>query len=555
MKSLKLIIISAMILMVSLFVIGCSKNDIPDKPSVATGTVSHDTTDPVTETETTSVTTTPAPTTPPAKITSFIVPKEDNRNMCETLTGEISDGKITLKITAPTDTYSLKEARVSVEHDGQLSYPTADSETIDLTSSDCCFTVTNDEGYESVYKIELEYGENLIPVVCINTVDGSDILTKEYYTNATISIDTTGVDGWYLPSGFSSLDPTETEIKGRGNSTWNWDKKPYKFKFASKTSILGLEESKKWVLLANYSDYSLMRNYVVMDTAKVLSTTLSPFSQYPVNVFVNGEYRGVYSIGEDHDVGDGRVELSDNTGTADTAFMLEIGGYDEAEDVMDTTVFYTDLVRWWTIEYPDDKDVTQEQADFIIDYVTNTDAAVVALDGYEEYIDVDALIDWFLANELFYNLESCFNRSCYMTKEPGGKLTMGPLWDYDLAMGNLYNDFGRYDIWACLAQEYDYIGDNWMCYLMNDQNFRAKLKIRWDEVKDELLATALDRVDRMGTTLAPSAKYNFEVWNILGTRAVLPQPTSIVNLVTYEDNVKYLRDFISNRWSWMDNNI
>jgi len=132
---------------------------------------------------------------------------------------------------------------------------------------------------------------------------------------------------------------------------------------------------------------------------------------------------------------------------------------------------------------------------------------------------------------------------------------MGPLWDYDLAMGNLYNDFGRYDIWACLAQEYEYIGDNWMCYLMNDSSFRANLKARWDEVKDELLATALDRIDRMSETLAPSAECNFTVWNILGTRAVAAQPRSIVNLKTYEDNVKYIRDFVQNRWNWMDNNI
>lgn len=525
-----------------------NKVDLNETDSVTTADTTSDT---VTE-ETTEA---QSPAAEPAEIFSLTVPKENNRNMYETLTGKITDGEIIIEIIAPTDTYSLKNAHVSIEHSGDLYYPVPGSETVDLTSPDCVFTVKNVDGKETRYKVVLKYGENTIPVVCIDTKDGKDIVTKEYYVDATISIDTAGVDGWYLPEGFEDLEPTSMLIKGRGNSTWKWEKKPYKFKFDSKVSILGLEKSKKWVLLANYSDYSLMRNYITMESAKVLSNQLSPFSQYPVNLFVNGEYRGVYSIGEDHNVGTGRIELSDNNGLPDTSFLLEIGGYDEDEDILDKTVLYTSLVRWCSIESPEDNEITQEQADFIIDYINRTDAAVIALDGYEDYIDVDALIDWFIANELFYNLESCFNRSCFMTKEPGGKLVMGPLWDYDLAMGNLYNDFGRYDIWACLAQEYGYIYDNWMCYLMEDPNFRAKLKVRWDEVKNELFDTAIGLIDRMGETLSTSAEYNFTVWNILGTRVVAPQPKSIVNLKTYKDNVKYIRDFVINRWNWMDNNI
>ena len=525
-----------------------NKVDLNETDSVTTADTTSDT---VTE-ETTEA---QSPAAEPAEIFSLTVPKENNRNMYETLTGKITDGEIIIEIIAPTDTYSLKNAHVSIEHSGNLYYPVPGSETVDLTSPDCVFTVKNVDGKETRYKVVLKYGENTIPVVCIDTKDGKDIVTKEYYVDATISIDTAGVDGWYLSEGFEDLEPTSMLIKGRGNSTWNWEKKPYKFKFDSKVSILGLEKSKKWVLLANYSDYSLMRNYITMESAKVLSNQLSPFSQYPVNLFVNGEYRGVYSIGEDHNVGTGRIELSDNNGLPDTSFLLEIGGYDEDEDILDKTVLYTSLVRWCSIESPEDNEITQEQADFIIDYINRTDAAVIALDGYEDYIDVDALIDWFIANELFYNLESCFNRSCFMTKEPGEKLVMGPLWDYDLAMGNLYNDFGRYDIWACLAQEYGYIYDNWMCYLMEDPNFRAKLKVRWDEVKNELFDTAIGLIDRMGETLSTSAEYNFTVWNILGTRVVAPQPKSIVNLKTYEDNVKYIRDFVINRWNWMDNNI
>ena len=122
-------------------------------------------------------------------------------------------------------------------------------------------------------------------------------------------------------------------------------------------------------------------------------------------------------------------------------------------------------------------------------------------------------------------------------------------------MGNLYNDFGNYRNWMCLSQNYGYIEDNWFCYLLKDEAFRSRLKARWDAVKDDLLLTALSAVDRMGEMLTPHAVYNFARWELLGTRAVPPQPLLITELVTYGDNVRYLRDFIENRWQWMDGNI
>lgn len=509
-------------------------------------------TDPDTEPETESET---APPISECRIQSFTVFASDNRNLCADLIGEITDDTVTLTISAPTDTSSLMHAHVTVETDAASASFSSETEgAVDLTAANAHCTLTDAEGLTRTYRIVLAYAPHTIPVISVITTDGQEITDKETYIAATVSIDTAGVDGWFLPDGFSSLAPTEVEIRGRGNSTWSWEKKPYKLKFPEKTSVLGLTEAKKWILLANYADYSLMRNYVAFETAKVLSPELSPFSQFPVNLFVNGEYLGIYSIGEDHEVKDGRIRLASDSGEADTSFLLEIGGKD-TEDITGVTAFSTELVRFCSIEYPEEKSLTQAQADFIIDYCLKADAAVKALDGYEDYLDVDSLIDWFITHELFYNLESCFRRSCFLTKEPGGKLKMGPLWDFDLAMGNLYNDFGNYRNWMCLSQKYGYIEDNWFTYLLKDEAFRSRLKARWDAIKDDLLLTALSAVDRMGETLTPHAVYNFARWELLGTRAVPPQPLLITELVTYGDNVRYLRDFIENRWQWLDGNI
>jgi len=494
------------------------------------------------------------PMTAQCSITSFVLSADKNANMYRDITGVITDNEIKLTVTAPTDTFSLRRAVVDLETDAvSYSFSNGDGATVDLTDTDLRCILTDSDGKIKSYSVMLEYGENLLPVVCINTVGGAAVTTTEYYIDATVSIDAFGTDGWYLPEGFASLPETSAGVRGRGNSTWNWPKKPYKIKFATKESVLGLESAKKWVLLANYSDYSLMRNYVAFEGSAVLSASLSPFSQLPVNLFFNGEYMGVYSIGEDKDVKKGRIELPKDNGTVDTSYLLEIGGAD-ADDVLGVTYIHEGLIRYCSIEYPEDT-LTAEQAAYIADYCRKADEAVRNHVNWEDYVDADSLVDWFIQNELFYNLESCFRRSCFMTKEPGGKLKMGPVWDFDLAMGNLYNDFGQYEAWSCLTQSYGYIEDNWYCYLLKDEKFLSLLRSRWNEVKEELLSVTLEAIDRMSVTLAPAAEYNFEVWNILGIRAVPPQPRLIEELKTYADNVNYLRSFIVNRWNWMDRNI
>ncbi len=550
MKRITVLFIAAAMLICSLFSCAVKKSDAPEITESESGYYPPDLPDiPF-----------PPDTLPSHKeeyndFISFTVPREKNRNMCESLNGVIEGNTITLTITAPTDTYSLKNAAVEYETSGgEVYFPIGENGKVDLTNENCFCVVKDAKGEKRFYKIKLEYGENLIPVISIDVKSGKPITSKEEYVDATVSIDVNGVNGWYLPSGFESLEPTEVGIKGRGNSTWDWEKKPYKLKFDSKTEVLGMKAAKKWILLANYSDYSLMRNYVAMEASKVLGVGISPLSQYPVNLFINGEYAGVYSIGEDHEVKDGRIDLPKDDGKADTSFLLEIGGY-ESDDIYGVTIIHTDLIRHCSIEYPESEDLTPEQFKLIEDYIKKANSAVKSLKGYEEYIDVDSLIDWFISTELFYNLESCFRRSCYITKQSGGKLTMGPIWDYDLAMGNLYNDYGKYTSWACLMQEKGYIEDNWFCYLMNDPSFRAKLKTRWNKIKNELLEKTLYCIDEMEKTLSPSAEYNFKLWKILGTRAVKPQPLAVKSQKTYAQSVEYIRDFVIDRWNWMDKNI
>lgn len=540
-------------LLIALFLLqGCSSNDrkVGDEdPS------NYDS-----DSDNTSLTKETEPVSP-FKLTDFDILMSRNDNMCEDIIGEIGEDTVTINSTAPIDKDIFTAANVTMESDGGtivFNTEAMNSDgTVNLLADGGCFcTIQGNDGLSRKYNISVNYVSTGLPVVVIDVKNDLEITSKEEYTAATIKIDCSGVDGSFLPNAFASLPLTEVSIRGRGNSTWKWDKKPYKLKFGEKTEIPGMKAEKDWVLLANYADYSLIRNYVALDTAKLLTNLSFTPSQYPVNVFINGTYRGVYTIGEHLEVDKNRIKLEKDTGEGitDTSYLLEIGGTSD-DDTWDVTCFQTDLVRYCKVKYPKEGSLTTEQVAYIKDYVKKANEAIKNNDNYENYIDIDSVIDWFIAQEFFYNLDSMFRRSCFLTKEAGQTLKLGPLWDFDLAFGNLYNDFGEYKKWSCLCQEHEYIDDNWFCYLLEYPEFRNKLRARWDEIGRSLLSHSLNCIENVGSIVSVSAKYNFEVWDTLGSRVLQCQPLYISDYKTYEDHIEFLKNFVTDRWVWMNKNI
>ena len=198
----------------------------------------------------------------------------------------------------------------------------------------------------------------------------------------------------------------------------------------------------------------------------------------------------------------------------------------------------------------------QKHFDFIYKYMCKADEAITTLTDYEKYINVDSFIDWFLVHELSYNLDSCFRRSCYITKPKLNRLEMGPVWDFDLAFGNMYMDNPQYDDWATIGSMDDdsYIGVTWFNYLMTDESFRSRARARWDEVKDEMTQAAFDAIDSLKPKVMPSAEMNFTVWRTLGIANGF-QPSRMASEDTYLAQIMYLRRFISARKTWIDENL
>ncbi len=478
---------------------------------------------------------------------------------------------VSLLRSAPLETVSTKwdgetELQSSDEEgSGSIGY-IPDAEFFDECSNEgkidllcptgCYFTLTDEEGNRAVCRLDTEIGTRL-PTVEINVFGGETITDREEYKNATVAI-------YGQPAGKTSIDleSTPVRIRGRGNSTWNFsDKKPYKLKFDTKVSVLGMEAAKKWVLLANYADKTLIRNSVALDIAKVLDNMECYASQYPVDLFVNGEYAGVYSIGQQIEAGDGRTYVKRSSSLVDSGFFLEVGGAEKGDEGEDTSslssrpdVISGTLTRNVQIKLPDESALTTKQATYIKNYVELADTAVSRLENYDNYIDVDALVDWFIMIELSFNSDSCFRRSVFMKKDAGGKLEMGPVWDFDLAFGGSIADYGQYESWACLNTQYHYVSTNWMTYLMRDDSFKAVLYERWQQVKEELLETAQGAVDSYSAMTAPSAENNFRIWDILGV-GVTMEPDYTAYIATYDGQIQYLKSFIESRWQWMDEEI
>ena len=416
----------------------------------------------------------------------------------------------------------------------------------------------------------LSEAQSKIAALHINVVGGAAITSNEEYVAATVSLDGRA-------SGFADLGAVGAQVRGRGHSTWLWDKKPYKIKLDAKASLCGMPEGRQWVLLANYADKALGRNYVATAMAATLSGLTYTPRQTFVELYLNGEYMGVYTLSEQIQVHENRVNIEENSPNADTGYLLELGGRDsdKAHDVINRDYFMAGLARHIRIKSPDTTGISQAQLDFIIGYVRDVNEAIMAHGDYESLIDVDSFIDWGILHELTYNMDSCYRRSCFMTKPAGGKLQMGPVWDFDLALGNYGKDPKGYDDLVTVGpgtedlldytklvdmNEKTYSHDDyyviltWMNYLLSDQAFFDRYVARWNEVKDELMKAALQAINETGSLLDGAWQRNFKRWDVLGGKPGYGS-SATAKITTYDGQLDYLRNFLQKRSAWLDSRL
>ncbi len=404
--------------------------------------------------------------------------------------------------------------------------------SIDLTQNPILYIVDSD-GSITAYPVVTRRQTYDIPTLFLTTDMGAEITSKYEYVSGNFVLDDTAY---------------EVSIRGRGNTSWRYyTQKSYLLKFDDRVSFFGMIPSEKWVLVSTYRDPSLIRNCVAMDIAACMDHLEYTPEQIPVDVYLNGEYLGVYTFSEKIEVDLQKINMfsgedyqpPEDSEDMDLAFFLECGGDLMRPHVYSQEYFMTAHSPKMFFQYPDlDKPYTDEFY-YVYNYMNELDRALVRGKGYEEYIDVDSWVDWFIVMELTNNTDSAFWRSSFLYRRPGEKVMLGPVWDFDMAFGNFDYDNKSYAYWATAEQVYDLAQNHYMSYLYHSDEFMLAVQERWDEVKEDLLATALESIDRHGEMVAASRIYNNRV---RGTNSS-------------EYQVNSLRNFIQKRYNWIDMSI
>lgn len=397
-------------------------------------------------------------------------------------------------------------------------------------------------------------GQYRLPVVRITTDGGQVIADKINYVPGTIVFE--DPDGLYSDV---PLQECRMGIRGRGNTTWGFEKKPWRVKLDEKQSVMGFHKDKNYALLANYSDKTLLRNMVAMELSRILGFSWTPH-MVSVEVFLNDEYQGCYTLSEHKQVASHKVDIKVVDPETVEGEALTGGYYIEIDGSQDEPFcFWTDVGIPVMLSEPEQPNDAQKA--YLKQLFKDFEDALYSEDfkdpekGYAHYIDVDSFVKFFILQELAKNVDGNLRKSTFLTKEQGGKLEMYHVWDFDIAFGNCnyFPDFwpgttNTYEGWFVKDYiNYSYKCDGWYGRLFKDPAFVEKVRACWNQHKEEFLGIP-DYIDENVRLLGKAPARNFERWKILGKK-VWP---NVVAPGTYSGEIDYLKEFYLNRLNWMD---
>ena len=358
---------------------------------------------------------------------------------------------------------------------------------------------------------------------------------------------------------YDDLPEQTVELRGRGNSTWNMPKKPYRFKMAKKTSVCGLPKAKTFALLANFIDCTLTRNAVAMWIARYLEM---PYSNHiiPVKVYLNGHYKGQYVMTEKIGVGGGSVDIDETTGML---FELDTN-YDEdfkfrytwrngnVQESIPVMVKDPDLAE--LAEDPDVPGITNAndyfalwQADFtrMADIVTSRKAT----ESLSDVLDIESVVNYFLVFSLCGNHELVHPKSMYMHKLALGEdevYHFGPVWDFDWAF-TFNGKEGAPANEALIAANGKASGYAFFKLIMANQEVRNLFKEKFDDFVANGYPQLIDFINEYATLIEPSAKENGILW----PSQRYQNSYRITGSFELRDNIETLKKWLDSRINFM----
>lgn len=476
---------------------------------------------------------------------------------------------------------------------------------------------------------------NCMPIVNIQTKDGGsdamDFVTKPvkrlvsekiatwtpnyvmppepYYTDCSVSL--TDVDDKLL------IDAADAKVKVRGNWTTSYNKKPLRIKFEKKQGMAGLNdggEYKNWLLLSEYKDFSMLRNRTAFQLAGEI---LGGDGYYAadsrlVEVYINGEYWGVYLLTEQQEINDGRVEITEaekDYGGTDIGYFLEYDGYYYDEEPLQS----------FKVNYRNDAELvpydgnggsgrkaspsaggmndvgitiksdiySQEQHDFIANYVNNVydimyeaaynnkafvmsddfktiseTAALTPREAVEKVVDVRSLVDSYIIAELTCDADIYWSSFCMSADFGAGgsqKLRFEAPWDFDSALGNKDrcsdgNGFFAANIMFDVNGEFEVMCNPWLMVMMNQDWYLELVKERWTEIYNSgAFDRAYEIIESETERLEPAFTRNYDRWdNIRNNGARNELSPAAAACSTQKQAAEYLKSWLESRVNFLD---
>lgn len=382
-----------------------------------------------------------------------------------------------------------------------------------------------------------------LPTVSIHTLNGEIPYDKEHQIESQLTI--------ISDNGTKLLSEPGT-TRERGNASRSFPKKPWRIKFDKKQNVLDAPaKAKKWTLINNYGDKTLLRNLLAFELSKRMGMTYTPYGT-SVDVLLNGEYKGCYQLCDQVEINKGRVDITemtpdDNQGSALTGgYLVEVDAYANQE----ISWFNSNKGNPVTIKSPDEDEITANQKQYIRNFFNRME------NQWATYLDINSFLRYFLVGELSGNTDTYWSVFMYKQRDED-KMYVGPVWDFDLAFNNdqrtypvnnksdyIYRSGG-----SCAGNMRSFV-DN---IVIKDADVKHQLLAIWDEARHSGLTeeNMLAFIDRWAANLEQSQHLNFLRWPILNQR-VHQNPRA---LGSFQAEVEVVRTFIKERIAWMDRKL
>lgn len=490
-----------------------------------------------------------------AENSRFYISPEDNEGLSFSVGSYDKSGSETYLFLPNT----VNAERVTVRYGGSYGSVTGSS-LIEWNSSSKYFVVdATNETTVNVGSRKLIFMRSSLPSVSIVLNDGESLDTINSDKNAKIGAKV-AIDG--ADKEKYNLAPTDIQMKTRGNTTFWPDKKPYQIKFEKKTDLFGMGKAKKWILNANYYDGTSVKTKLFFDLAEEIGMEETPKSVF-VDLYIDGDYRGVYQLMEKVEIGSTRVDLKDDYGVIiEMESSARIG--EETDPYFTTTLTKKPFV--YKDYNTDFENLTIENISnvaavrsFVENYINEFESELYATDQDWEkissMIDVDSFILYYYLNEYGEQVDCTFASTYFFIDGKDDVLHCGPVWDFDRVCG--FNDTvpKKTDYVKNITDSVDNQRVEWFKELFRNPEFVK----RANEIYSEKIEAAFDTgkvnaaIDAYQAALMPSLRMNHVKWVVFHNRSYTADELvdgGTEECIAYTTND--MKSVLSNKKAYMD---